>query len=350
MESNVTNTSPAYDLAKLETLEGCFNELFRNKFMGLECCIPAIVISYDRPSHIATVQPAVNLVLANGKTTERPKISMSVMRMSSGGFLLDMPIAAGDTGWIVASDRDSTVVKQNSKKAPPLSLDMHKYEHGFFVPDKWGTIAIDSEDDGCMVLSSPNGETKIRISNGNIDLISSGTIGIKSNLNIIGNATISGNAIISCNSTISGEMSAKSIFMNIDGSMKQLVKKSITYNNGSEVVRQDFIVPSDSEPSTLTITVTTTPAGTYPGTDYFGFGPVEQYALPGDTISLTVIQGSYQQGKGYYISSYWINVDDVRVLTVNNTKLYAGTVITYTIPTTAESNVFVGQSYSYPKS
>ena len=337
MESNVTNTSPAYDLAKLETLEGCFNELFRNKFMGLECCIPAIVISYDRPSHIATVQPAVNLVLANGKTTERPKISMSVMRMSSGGFLLDMPIAAGDTGWIVASDRDSTVVKQNSKKAPPLSLDMHKYEHGFFVPDKWGTVSVDNDDADSLILVSPDGKNKIRINNSGISIISTNAISLNGNVNVSGNITASGNAVIS------GSLTADKIFMTIDGVSKQIVKDKITYlNPSSTVTERDIIVPADSTP-TYPLRVTVQVIGSLTG-EYITMSPIEQYSYPGTTLTFTVI--SHKNSGRYYISEYWILVDSVRVKDVSGVKLYAGATVSYTIPTTATSTVEIKFTYS----
>ena len=165
-------------------------KLWENKMrLGLETCIPAIVASYDRRTHTAVVNPLLRHRAADGQVFDRAPQTVSVWRWQTGGFLVDVPLFVGDTGWLVASDRGTADVKNwnsaiqgartgfgpEAKKDakgnanggnvdPEEGIDSHRYYDGFFIPDKWGAIAIpsDSSDDLVMEQISPDGKSSGR--------------------------------------------------------------------------------------------------------------------------------------------------------------------------------------------
>lgn len=158
-----SNTLPSFNPANLESIEGVMKEMLADFARNFECCLPAVVISYDRTTHTAVVQPAINMVLTTGEQIERAPVAVSVWRFMCGGFLVDLPISAGDTGWLVAADRDTSTFKEVSKLAKPNTNETHKYTAGFFIPDKFGSLSLAGEDAGNMVFQNAAGTEKISI-------------------------------------------------------------------------------------------------------------------------------------------------------------------------------------------
>lgn len=122
-------------------------ETFRTRLMlELETVMPAIVIEYDRNTHIALVQPLMQRVDVEQNKLIIPQIKVEVRRIYSGGFLIDVPLHPNDTGWVIASERDTSTIKANNPNelgqfmgtdAPPTGV-AHSYVHGYFIPDRWG--------------------------------------------------------------------------------------------------------------------------------------------------------------------------------------------------------------------
>ena len=127
---------------------------------SLKVCFPACVKSYDRESHTAEVMPLVKSGHYNGKEwkyTNRPSYRVSVRSVQCGGFTIDVPLYVGDTGWVIASDRDTTHLKEegaltaavlsgdrpealleSSYQQKPEQPVIHDFVRGFFIPDNWG--------------------------------------------------------------------------------------------------------------------------------------------------------------------------------------------------------------------
>lgn len=203
----ITNGGP--DRAVADSPERIIEALMRIHSMRMECCLPAIVKDYNRKSHLALVQPLTNIVSSDGEQLERADIIVPVRRIQHGAFLMDFPIYKGDTGWLIAADRDSeTSLISNSGDVDkdsnpnqggqkPSTGILHKYRFGFFIPDRWGNIDLEEdygvgEDDA--VICSRNGKTKILISQeGDVEITLNGQ-GANSNLTINSNVTICGNA------------------------------------------------------------------------------------------------------------------------------------------------------------
>lgn len=139
---------------------------------GIDACIPVVVRSYDRKTHTAVVAPLVKDVdqsAAIPVQTNPSEFKTSVLRLSCGTFLVDIPLNVGDTGWVIASDKDSTIVKSavtigssdiknQPKPQSPGTLATHKHAFGFFIPDAWGEFPIKNE--AGLVLSHIDPKTK----------------------------------------------------------------------------------------------------------------------------------------------------------------------------------------------
>ena len=159
----MSQTLPSFNPANKETPEGAMQELLAEFSRNFECCMPAIVKSYDRDKHEAVVQPAINMVTTTGEQIERAPVAATVWRFMCGGFLIDLPLSEGDTGWLIASDRESSNVKRTGTAQQPNTYETHKYSNGFFIPDKYGSFSIAAEDDGNMVFQNEAGTEKISI-------------------------------------------------------------------------------------------------------------------------------------------------------------------------------------------
>lgn len=166
------NSLPSFNPANLESASGIISEVLADFARSFECCMPAVVVSYDRTTHLAVVQPAINIVMTTGENVTRAQIRVSVWRFMCGGYLVDLPILAGDTGWIVAADRETSLFKGSKKASPPNTYETHKYSQGFFIPDRFGSLALAGEDAGNMVFQNAGGTEKISIGAGSMKITS----------------------------------------------------------------------------------------------------------------------------------------------------------------------------------
>lgn len=164
------------------TLKGIFNVWQKQLFYELQTCMPAIFLGYKddkRETGMGIVKPLVKLVDADGQTYERGEMELPIRQFQHGTFMIDAPLVEGDTGWLIAGDRDNTNVLLNNgaiqavdsgigkrgEQGVPLGndgpqdpgfLDSHKYLYGFFLPDKWGGIPLPPEMKDSLVIGQVN--------------------------------------------------------------------------------------------------------------------------------------------------------------------------------------------------
>lgn len=220
--NTIMNGGP--DRSVTDSPERIFEALFRVHDMRFEVCLPAIVRDYNRNSHLALVQPLVNMVSSEGKQLERAPILVPVRRVMYGEFMVDFPLNIGDTGWVIAGDRDSenallansgnvtSSSNPNEGGQRPATRLLHKYRFGFFIPDRWGTINLSTKDDdpnymegqnvdganvdykNLAVIRSQSGKTMIALSKDGDVEITLNRQGANSNLTINSNVTVCGKA------------------------------------------------------------------------------------------------------------------------------------------------------------
>lgn len=98
--------------------------------------IPAKIVSYDRASNRAVVQPLINTVDNDGKARPRQKYAnIPVLRLGGGDNVIINDLPAGSFGWLKASDRDYTTTITGNKQAVPNTERSHSFSDGLFIPD-----------------------------------------------------------------------------------------------------------------------------------------------------------------------------------------------------------------------
>lgn len=159
-------------------LVGIITNVVRKYISQMQTCIPAIVSKVvDRKFVIAT--PAVQQLNSQWTSVPWADIKLPVLVPYGGGIGMAWPLAAGDTGWIIAGDLDpSLFFKDPSRPQKQNVLNRHAYQFGFFVPDRIAGFNISAADDGALVIMTDDGKTKLSLKAGNVNITSSDTLNI----------------------------------------------------------------------------------------------------------------------------------------------------------------------------
>lgn len=152
-----TGALSTFEQSEAETLVGFYKALFRMEESSYETCIPAIVEERENESGLVKVKPLANWVKQTDKGpvgVARQSIYVRPLKAFHGGFTIRLPLFIGDTGYVVACDRDcTTAISRNSSvleedqkedgsaenKGPsdPDSMDRPQHPYGFFIPCSW---------------------------------------------------------------------------------------------------------------------------------------------------------------------------------------------------------------------
>lgn len=165
-------SQPNIDPAHTGQLSGQLKQVLRNFLMSVDDMLPARVVSYNDQTNRADVQPLVMLGTTDGQKVSRaPVRGIPALRMGGGGFFIRFPIKPGDFGWIKANDRDISLIMQSQGGQDwPNTERLHSFSDALFIPDTVRDWVIDEEDAGSLVIQSLDGETKISIADGRVDI------------------------------------------------------------------------------------------------------------------------------------------------------------------------------------
>ncbi|CNI48552.1 Gp138 family membrane-puncturing spike protein [Yersinia pekkanenii] len=159
------------DPALTGSLSGTLEYVFKKMLQGIDGQLPAQVISYDRVTNRATVQPLISRVTTAGEAVERGTVaSMPVLALGGGEFNISFPLKTGDRGWIEASDRDISLYLQTSKQSKPNTLRMHEFSDGRFIPDVFADYELPAGHDEALVIQHKSGQTWIGVKEKEISL------------------------------------------------------------------------------------------------------------------------------------------------------------------------------------
>lgn len=225
---------PAYNPADLSSLEGLLFYLADQVNLELECCLPAIVVSYDRAANRAVLQPAVSEVATSGQKISRDKLyDIPVLTMSGGGYFINFPLSSGDSGWIVACDRDISLFKQNLQETAPNTFQKHRFSDAFFIPDKVKNFTVSGEDVSGLVISNLAGNNKIVLNGSNLN-ITSAAITVTGASTFKSPVTAEDNVTIIKNLEVTGSATANSLHSatGATGSFVSADNKNITVQDG----------------------------------------------------------------------------------------------------------------------
>lgn len=191
MQTN--NARIVYDPYSDRNLQAYINAAIKKALQKIQTCIPAIVKEVvSRDTVIAT--PAVQQTDSEWRSVPWASIKLPVQTPTGGNIALSCPLAVGDTGWIIAGDLDPSLYLQDlSKPAQQNTFERHKYQFGFFVPDKIKGFTVGEEDDGALFIGTSDGSTKITLRDGEISIVSKSELKIKAEnvkINADGNVSI----------------------------------------------------------------------------------------------------------------------------------------------------------------
>lgn len=153
---------------EIKSLPLIWQNLMRHFALDLESAIPAVVISYDRKKNLVTCRPAINRVTVEDESVERAEITVNCFNPCGNGIGINFPLQEGDTGWIIAADRDTQNFTDTLAPCNPASGVLHRYAFGFFVPDKIKDFEIAEEDEDALVIQTLDGKTKIAVKDGQV--------------------------------------------------------------------------------------------------------------------------------------------------------------------------------------
>jgi phage baseplate assembly protein gpV len=155
---------PSVDPVDASDFTGAFRHIFNKMLQEIDDMLPAKVISYNRATNRAVVQPLIKLLTTSNATIERAQVaSVPVYQYGGGGFLLSFPIKAGDLGWIKANDRDISLFLQGYKSSAPNTIRKKSFSDAMFYPDAMRGYSISGEDINNAVLQNLSGTVKIAI-------------------------------------------------------------------------------------------------------------------------------------------------------------------------------------------
>lgn len=176
---------PSYNLSDTQSFEGGLR-IFQNHLLKLiEHCIPCVVQSYDANTNMVTVMPAIKMALTTGEYMQRSVIKVTAWKLHGGGFQIHYPIKAGDTGWLIAGDTDTSLFRQEKSISDPNTYQKHKYQFGYYLPDKINGFNVSDDDKERLVLQNDAGTEKISIGENDTKITTT-------KLSIIGDVEITG--------------------------------------------------------------------------------------------------------------------------------------------------------------
>lgn len=151
-------------------------DAIKSAIYDIQTCIPAIVKEVVDRNKVV-VSPAVQQTGNEWQSVPWADITLPVCTPCGNGIFASFPLAAGDTGWIIAGDLDpSLFLKSPDKPQRQNTFERHEYRFGFFVPSTVGGYTLDSTDDGCLVIGSKDGNTKVTIGNDSLKIKSDSVI------------------------------------------------------------------------------------------------------------------------------------------------------------------------------
>ena len=145
-----------FDISETKTPVGFFKALFRLTDATREGCIPAVVVQREDERGLIRVLPiAKTMKQTKDKLIGENKKPLWVrpFKIFHGGFHIHTPLFIGDTGYLIAIDRDCmTAIQKNEKPVEedgnldelkekntsnPDDLTPQRYNYGFFLPCSW---------------------------------------------------------------------------------------------------------------------------------------------------------------------------------------------------------------------
>ena len=147
-----------------ENLTALLDTAIGSQLMALRTCTPARVESYDASNQQATVLPLLYQRAGTGELiTPLPIGNIPVIHPRGGGFAMHLPLAPGDLGLLLCSDRSLDAWLANAGgPADPASTRHHLLMDGVFLPGLYPPRRpISGASDTNLTIGKDNGGTPL---------------------------------------------------------------------------------------------------------------------------------------------------------------------------------------------
>src|SRR4051794_9047919 len=100
------SSPPSHNPADNDSMAGMLRLALTKFLQNTDDMLPPRVISSDRATNRASVQPLIAMVTTDNVQISRSQLaSVPVLQLGGGDCLLSFPLNSGDLGWIKANDR-----------------------------------------------------------------------------------------------------------------------------------------------------------------------------------------------------------------------------------------------------
>ena len=168
---------PSYNPADIMDESGVIDFFLQKAAANIQKVIPAKIISYDRTENRATIQILTLFLTSTGGKLQMKLIpNIPVLNLAGGGFVLSFPVQAEQIGFLLASDRDISILKTNLSTYTPATNRQHQYEDSIFIPLNLNGFTVNEADANALLISSLDGTTKIAVQNNLITMTAANVV------------------------------------------------------------------------------------------------------------------------------------------------------------------------------
>jgi hypothetical protein len=129
-------------MASEPTIPELVREAIENRLLDLHTALPGRIESYDAAKQTAEVKPLVKRAAPKsdgGVVLEDLPVcpNVPVCWPGGGGYAIHLPLAAGDTVWLIFSEGATGQVRETGEVSPPGDLRRHSLGYAFAIPARF---------------------------------------------------------------------------------------------------------------------------------------------------------------------------------------------------------------------
>jgi hypothetical protein len=156
------------------TLEELLRKAMDARVAQVRVAIPGQVVSYDKATQTANIQPIVDDFVETETETFNESLpqlqGVPVAVYSGGGFFVHVPLVKGDTGLLVFQERSIDLWLKTGKQNPPQDLRRHHLGSAVFYPGVHDSTHALNECQDSMLVAGKDGGLQLRVSGSAIEL------------------------------------------------------------------------------------------------------------------------------------------------------------------------------------
>ena len=131
---------------------------------------PGIVEEYDPATKRARVSPALAMLEEGGALKDRAVLlDVPVLHPSGGGYVVHLPIAAGDPVMLLFSERGLTAFKQTYARSAP-DIDALMSERDAVAIPGFGALEVSPVEPGALCIQREDGTVSIVVTEGDVTI------------------------------------------------------------------------------------------------------------------------------------------------------------------------------------